>query len=127
MAVKADDNNSTAILCVYYVDGSTKWIVDLQLKCIEQYSKRYDYTIYACITKGDVWLTDKLQSQDHLVLLEAESESRNPSKQHGDSLTLLFDAAKQQGHNMIVTLDMDSFPINSNWLLDMRQQLLPPM
>ena len=122
MAVKADDNNSTAILCVYYVDDSTKWIVDLQLKCIEQYSERYDYTIYTCITKGDVWLTDKLQSQDHLVLLEAESESKNPSKQHGDSLTLLFDAAKQQGHNMIVTLDMDSFPINSNWLLDMRQQ-----
>lgn len=122
MVAKTSESNNTAILCVYYADDSTKWIVDLQLKCIELYSASYNYTIYACITKGDEEVVHKLQSQDHLVLLRAESESKNPSKQHGDSLTLLFEAAKQRGHDIIITLDMDSFPINSNWLTVMRQQ-----
>lgn len=105
-----------AILSVYYVQARTLWVAKMQLDMLQLCSKKYNITLYASITGGREIVEPLLGEYSFVKLIEDHSTDSNPSKQHGDSLKILLNAAKQKEYDYFVTLDMDAFPIKENWL-----------
>lgn len=107
-----------AIACVYYYDRDSEWIAKLQIEQIKRNSVGHDVKIFACFVKGSSKILTDVFGAPDTVLIESVCDSPNPSVQHSTNLDALLAEANEDivSFDIIVTLDMDSFPIDGNWL-----------
>jgi hypothetical protein len=93
-----------------------EWVFKLQLEHIRKFSPKNTYKIYAAIIKCFASIETQLRTANDVIICDVIADHKNPSKQHSMALTQLMNAALSDGREEIFTLDVDSFPIQKNWM-----------
>jgi len=106
----------SAILCVYYVPANMEWLFKLQLEHIRKFTPKNTYKIYAAIIRCSQRVETDLLSSDDVIVCDVIADNKNPSKQHSMALSQLMVAALSDGIEEVFTLDVDSFPIQKDWM-----------
>jgi hypothetical protein len=104
-------------LCVVYlVDEPYEFLFYKHLEQIRRCSEGFDIRIYAGVNRLAPKYVEHLRALDFVRLCElAPTVSRN-SDEHAHYLDQLTAVALSDGATYIATLDVDSFPIDPNWL-----------
>ena len=102
------------ILCVYLVSPEEEGLLDLHLSQIRKCTKQ-PYQIYAAIVRTPQYLADKIYGYHDIDVICKDDASLRGMYEHSYYLEKLNAAAIEDGVTHVVTLHLDSFPINSNW------------
>jgi hypothetical protein len=107
------------IACVYYMDFEHDWLFHLQQNAIKKFSSKYSVKIYASIVKVPEMIVDIMKSNLLYKVYDSVCDSKLPNRQHGNNLSSLVNNAFNDGCSHVITLDLDSFPCNSEWISSM--------
>jgi len=113
-----------AILIVHGGDGPAAgdWL-SVCLKNIKRYTNRSDYRIYLWNnTRTDITLDRIVKSNPEMILIDAPvgEKLRHP---HASALQKLYELARQDHMDYVVTMDTDTFPVRDCWLDHLIRQL----
>ncbi|MEA1050970.1 hypothetical protein U5801_14295 [Lamprobacter modestohalophilus] len=106
------------VLCVYFVPDGWDWLISLQLQHVFGYvDDEIQVKLYASIIQAPDSVRQQLKAETGLVeIIETGIRNPLPNREHGANLDALARQAAQDGCNIIVTLDVDSFPIDPFWV-----------
>lgn len=114
--------NKVGIACVYFVSEEETWVYELQQKLINKYSKNHKIKIYAAIVKAPEYIQRFMEASPHFSIHDSQSEDPLPNRQHGENLSFLVKKAFEDGCDVAITLDPDSFPCNASWISTMESK-----
>ena len=110
-----DKKLKIGIICVYYVPLNDLWIAEQQISHIKKNSNDYCYQIYGADVRLEPQVKDFLLSEE-VKLINFQGKYESPNREHGCSLDNLVNVAIEDRCDIIVTLDVDSWPISPDWI-----------
>lgn len=111
------------IAVVYIVRDDNRWLWELHLSRIRRHTASVPYTLYAGVAKLEASLRARLEQEPNVVLLDGPAVSLPPSQEHTFYLTPLIRQAAADGCTHILTLHMDSFPVQDGWFFRLCERL----
>src|SRR3954454_3771112 len=116
MTVADTDPTRVGILVVYYLRSDDDLpILALHLEQVARHT-RPPFTVYGAANRVTPAARDLLECHDWLRLCDVAPTDRRGSREHGYYLDALAVIAAADGVEMMVTLDVDSFPIADGWI-----------
>ena len=111
-------------ICVVYVaDADFEWMVDLQLRAIDAFTRDTDFTLYAALPRGDAAVRKSLEKRPFVEIVDTPTTTARKAAEHAHHLEHLVEHAKQKGCSFIATFDSDSFPVNTTWFQKLSSSL----
>ncbi|WP_200238459.1 hypothetical protein [Lamprobacter modestohalophilus] len=106
------------VLCVYFVPDGWDWLISLQLQHVFRYvDDDIQIKLYASIIQAPDSVRQLLEAETgHVEIIDTRIRNPLPNREHGANLDALARRAAQDGCDILVTLDVDSFPIDPFWL-----------
>lgn len=104
------------IACVYYVPDTSFWVLEQQLAHIEATRSTAEIKIYGADVRLSERVRDYLTAKEYVSLHQFKVHTNSQNHEHGESLTRLVALAFEDGCDMVLTLDVDSWPINKDWV-----------
>jgi hypothetical protein len=111
------------IACAYHVPAGTEWILEHQLRQVARCTRPVGYRIYAADIRLPRPVRDGLAARGDVVFPPLGPVPTFPNREHGQSLTQLVRHAVDDGCDLVVTLDVDSFPVSETWIEDLAATL----
>jgi hypothetical protein len=104
------------IVVVYLVPEGHEGLLDLHLRQIEKHTL-LPYTIFGCATRVSPAAAAMLAAHPGVVLCDCPPAPAGsaPTPEHAHYLEHLTRAAVESGATHVVTLHVDSFPVDSGW------------
>ena len=115
MADGLTDTDRLAILVVYLVRDDELALLRLHLDRIERHTS-IPYTLYACTNRTTPEATAAIRAAPNVVICDVESTDERGSREHAYYLDAMMARARADGATHVVTLDVDSFPIDDRWV-----------
>lgn len=103
------------ICCVYFYGLDSRWLLDLQLRCIARTLGGYDYTVYAAANRLDPELRSHLEGAPRTKVIALPRFEGEGSVEHASYLDMLLRRAADDGCTHLAALDSDSFPVLPDW------------
>jgi hypothetical protein len=104
------------ICVVYLVDEPYELLFYKHLEQIRRCSEGFDIRIYAGVNRLAPKYVEHLRALEFVKLCELVPTAQRLSDEHAHYLDQLVPVALSDGATHIATLDVDSFPIDPNWL-----------
>ena len=105
-----------AICVVYLVDDAFDFLLEAHLAQIKRCSGDIPLRIYAGINRLAPRYLEQLKQHDFITICDLPDTDARGSFEHAFYLDRLIGRAIRGGASHICTLDVDSFPISSDWL-----------
>jgi len=102
------------IAVVYLFDSGTEWLLDLHLQQIEQ-NTTVPFTIYAGVNRLAAPDVRRLQASPRVRICPIPDTGQRGQPEHAYYLDHLVSAAIAAGATHVVTLHLDSFPVQPGW------------
>lgn len=116
MADRPTNTDRLAILVVYLVrDDAELPLLALHLDRIRRHTS-IPYTLYACINRATPAADAAVRAAPNVVICDVEPTDERGSREHAYYLDAMMARARADGASHIVTLDVDSFPIDDRWV-----------
>ncbi|MFC1483672.1 hypothetical protein ACFL6Q_01325 [Candidatus Neomarinimicrobiota bacterium] len=110
------------IIVVYMVREENERLLDLHLHQIEKHT-HCPYTIYGTANRLLPQFRRKLEEHPNIKICEFPATDLRTHYEHAYYLDRLVQAAIEDGVSHVVTLHVDSFPIRTDWIQIMTDQL----
>ena len=111
--INANQAFKIGYVCAYYVPEGYAWLAKLQLEKISEFTQ-YNFKVYGV----DIRLPGETRSlllQHSNVDLQLGQQHSFANREHAAALKLGCQRAIDDGCDVVVTLDVDSFPISPDW------------
>ncbi|MCF7980673.1 MAG: hypothetical protein K9K86_01740 [Pseudomonadales bacterium] len=105
-----------AVVCAYHVLPDNEWLLKLQLEYIRKYCS--NYRVYAGNVRLEPLAKKILKADPCVDLYDVVTNALNANREHAQILDVLISKAIDDGCEYILTLDVDSFPINPQWFCE---------
>jgi hypothetical protein len=112
------------IVVVYFVPEGNERLLDLHLRQIEKHTQE-PYTIFGCATRVSANARTVLTTNSHVRLCDCPPApaGARPTSEHAHYLEHLTRAAIDAGVTHVVTLHVDSFPVEPGWVQALANRL----
>ena len=125
MTTPSDPMDDLAILVVYLVhDDGDLALLRLHLERIRRHTQR-PYTVYAAANRVTAAGGAILRTNPNVVVCDITPTDLRGNREHAYYLDALAERAVGAGASHLVTLDIDSFPIDDRWI-DVLAKYAPP-
>jgi hypothetical protein len=104
------------ILVVYFVTPENDWVLQKHLRHLAATSPGTDFRVYAAANRLSPRYRSLLCAYDFIRVIPLPSVRTRESAEHGTYLDMLVEYALADGCNYICTLDVDSWPIQPDWI-----------
>lgn len=104
------------ILVVYFVSPDNDWVIKKQLDHFAKSVPFMDFTVYASANRLSSEYKDILRSYEFVEIVDLPIISERGSAEHGTYLDMLAAYAVSKGCDFISTFDVDSWPIDNDWI-----------
>ena len=105
-----------AVCVVYLVDEPYEFLFYKHLEQVRRCSEGFDIRIYAGVNRLAPKYLEHLRALDFVKLCELAPTLLRYSQEHAHYLDQLVPIALSDGATHIATLDVDSFPVDPNWV-----------
>lgn len=104
------------ILVVYFVSNSNDWVLNKQLDHLKKTNPFMEFKIYAAANRLPDRYHSLLRSHRFVEIVNLPVISERTSAEHGTYLDMLAAHALKDGCDYVSTFDVDSWPIDNNWI-----------
>jgi hypothetical protein len=102
------------IAVVYLAKEENAELLDLHLRKIRTMT-RIPYTVYAGVNRPAPWLLERLEAEPRLTIVPLPETDLSGSAEHSFYLEHLIERAMSDDVTHVVTMHVDSFPIQPDW------------
>ncbi len=110
-----NQSKKLGICIVYVADENFAWMIELQLRAFETFTRGSDFTLFAALPRAASRIRELLEARPFVKIVDTAPTPARKAAEHAHHMEQLVEHAKRAGCSHIAIFDSDSFPVHAAW------------